>query len=51
MKSNVYVQKAPNGDWLVIDGGQRDNLIAIRKSRFAARIAKRQHESGQTVKL
>lgn len=50
-KSEVYIEKAPNGDWLLLKSGERDELIAVRNSRFAIRIAKRQHDAGRIVFL
>ena len=49
MKDNISILKAPNGDWLVLQDGSPDKLIAVRKTRFAARVAKRQHLAGRTV--
>ena len=49
MKTNTSIVKAPNGEWLVLTNDNPDKLIAVRKSRFAARIAKRQHDAGRTV--
>lgn len=34
--TETYVQRAPNGDWLVLQGGQQDRLLAITKSKTAA---------------
>lgn len=37
----TYVQKAPNGDWLLLEQGSPDKLLGTYKSRFDARVAQR----------